>query len=37
MFGSYSADFTLQDEVKRVIFSRCLDVRRLITHRFTLT
>ena len=36
MIGSYSADFTLQGEVARLIFSRRLDVRRLITHRFPL-
>ncbi len=36
LIGSYSADFTLQAEVARLIFSRKLDVRRLITHRFPL-
>ncbi len=36
MIGSYSADFTLQAEVARLIFSRQLDVRRLITHEFSL-
>jgi L-iditol 2-dehydrogenase len=35
--GSYSADFTLQREVARLVFSRQLDVRSLITHRFPLT
>jgi L-iditol 2-dehydrogenase len=36
LIGSYSADFLLQDEVARVVFSRKLDVRRLITHQFPL-
>jgi L-iditol 2-dehydrogenase len=36
LIGSYSSDFTLQDEVARLVFSRQLDVRRLITHRFPL-
>jgi L-iditol 2-dehydrogenase len=36
LLGSYSSDFTLQREVARVVFSRQLDVRRLITHRFPL-
>lgn len=36
LIGSYSADFTLQAEVARLIFSRKLDVARLITHRFPL-
>ncbi len=36
MIGSYSSDFTLQDEVARWVFSRRLDVRPLITHQFPL-
>jgi len=36
LLGSYSADFTLQREVARLVFSRKLDVRGLITHRFDL-
>jgi L-iditol 2-dehydrogenase len=36
LIGSYSSDFTLQSEVARLVFSRRLDVRRLITHRFPL-
>jgi L-iditol 2-dehydrogenase len=36
LIGSYSADFTLQPEVARLIFSRKFDVRRLITHEFPL-
>ena len=36
LLGSYSSDFTLQDEVARLVFSRQLDVRSLITHRFPL-
>ena len=36
LIGSYSADFTIQKEVARLVFSRQLDVRRLITHRFPL-
>ena len=37
VIGSYSADFDLQAEVARLVFSRKLDVRRLITHQFPLT
>jgi L-iditol 2-dehydrogenase len=36
LIGSYSSDFTLQDEVARLVFSRRLDVRPLITRRFPL-
>jgi L-iditol 2-dehydrogenase len=36
LVGSYSADFTLQKEVARLVFSRRLDVRKLITHEFPL-
>lgn len=36
LIGSYSADFLLQDEAARLVFSRKLDVRRLVTHQFPL-
>ena len=36
LLGSYSSDFTLQDEAARLVFSRQLDVRQLISHRFPL-
>ena len=36
LIGSYSADFTLQTEVARLIFTGKLDVSRLITHQFPL-
>jgi len=36
VIGSYSSDVTLQLEVAKLVFSRRLDVRRLITHRFPL-
>ena len=36
LIGSYSADFLLQKEVARLVFSRQLDARRLITHQFPL-
>ncbi len=37
LIGSYSSDFLLQDEVARLVFSRRMDVRRLITHEFALS
>jgi L-iditol 2-dehydrogenase len=36
LIGSYSADFLLQAEVAHLVFSRKLDLRRLITHQFPL-
>jgi len=36
LIGSYSSDFTIQSEVARLVFSRRLDVRPLISHRFSL-
>jgi L-iditol 2-dehydrogenase len=36
LIGSYSSDVTLQPEVAKLVFSRKLDVRGLITHRFPL-
>ena len=36
LVGSYSSDLTLQTEVARLVFSRKLDMRQLITHRFAL-
>jgi L-iditol 2-dehydrogenase len=36
VLGSYSADFTLQKEVAKLVFSRALDVRGLVTHEFSL-
>ncbi len=36
LIGSYSADYLLQSKVARLVFSRKLDTRRLITHRFPL-
>lgn len=37
LIGSYSSDFTLQKEVARLVFSRKLDVRTLVTHEFPLS
>jgi L-iditol 2-dehydrogenase len=36
MMGSYSSDFLLQKEVADLVFSRKLDVRKLITHQLPL-
>jgi L-iditol 2-dehydrogenase len=36
LIGSYSSDFRLQGEVARLVFTRKLDARRLMTHRFPL-
>jgi L-iditol 2-dehydrogenase len=36
LIGSYSADFLLQKEVARLVFSRQIDVRRLISQEFPL-
>jgi len=36
LIGSYSSDYPLQEEVARLVFSRKLDARRLITHQFPL-
>ena len=36
LIGSYSADFRLQAEVARLVFSRKLDASQLITHQFPL-
>ena len=36
LLGSYSSDFLLQKEVAELVFSRKLDVRKLITHTFEL-
>lgn len=36
LLGSYSSDFLLQAEAARLVFSRKLDVRPLVTHRFPL-
>jgi L-iditol 2-dehydrogenase len=36
LIGSYSADVLLQPEVAKLVFSRRMDVRRLITHQFPL-
>ena len=36
LIGSYSADYTLQKEVARLVFSRQIDMRQLVTHKFSL-
>jgi L-iditol 2-dehydrogenase len=36
LIGSYSSDFTIQAEAARLVFSRRLDVRGLISHFFPL-
>jgi L-iditol 2-dehydrogenase len=36
LIGSYSSDYTLQEEVARLVFTRRLDIRPLITHTFPL-
>ena len=36
LIGSYSSDFTLQKEVARLVFSRQINMEKLITHRFPL-
>jgi L-iditol 2-dehydrogenase len=36
LIGSYSSDITLQDQSAELVFSRALNVRDLITHRFPL-
>jgi L-iditol 2-dehydrogenase len=37
LLGSYSASVDLQEEVARVVFSREIDVDRLISHRYPLS
>jgi len=36
LIGSYSSDFLLQPEVARLVFSRRMDMRHLISHEFPL-
>lgn len=36
LIGSYSSDITLQKETARLIFTRRMDVRRLVSHEFSL-
>lgn len=37
VIGSYSADWTLQQEVATLVFARKLDVRKLVSHSFSLS
>ncbi len=37
LIGSYSADFLLQKEVARLVFSGQIDMEKLVTHRFPLS
>ena len=37
LLGSYSSDITLQEKAAELIFTRKVDVRPLLTHRFPLT
>ena len=37
LVGSYSADFRLQKEVERLVFTRQIDTSSLITHQFPLS
>ena len=37
LIGSYSADFLLQREVAKLVFSRQIDMKKLVTHRFPLS
>jgi L-iditol 2-dehydrogenase len=36
LIGSYSADFLLQKEVAKLVFSRQINMEKLVTHRFPL-
>ncbi len=36
LVGSYSADYTLQKEAARLVFSRQIDMRQIISHEFPL-
>lgn len=36
LIGSYSSDILIQNEVAKLVFSRKLDVRRLVTHQYPL-